>query len=476
LPRRAAYDDRVRAALVLALAIVASCAAPRAPSREAPASWTYAIDPPRDHSTLLGVEATFGAASRAVAPPETRAAVRSFEARTPSGFRPVAATEQGWRLDDCTSPCTVRYTIDLAALVEACGRELDCGTRVNDSILAPAARWLVRPAGSVDAPVTVRARAGGPFALGLRRGEGGAYAFRSSELDESSYTAFGPMRTRRAEPLDIALLDRPLAMDDDALTKWIGEARGVIADFFGRFPTPATIFVVPVRGERVRFGSVSARTGASVALFVGDTMPASQTHDDWVLVHELFHLGTPTFVGEGRWLEEGLATYYEPILRTRAGWMTERDLWTHFADQMRRGVREEGSAPSIEDRHDIDSTYWGGALFAMLADVRIRERTRGAHSLDDALRAVLAKGGDVTHVWGVRDFLAYGDALTGTQTLRELHEAFLRGEVVELAKELDSLGVVWSEGKPAELVAGMARSEIRVAIGKAPARLPPPPR
>lgn len=40
---------------------------------------------------------------------------------------------------------------------------------------------------------------------------------------------------------------------------------------------------------------------------------------DWVLVHELFHLGVPSFWRERRWLDEGLATYCEAVLRTRAG-------------------------------------------------------------------------------------------------------------------------------------------------------------
>src|SRR6202034_3713579 len=109
---------------------------------------------------------------------------------------------------------------------------------------------------------------------------------------------------------------------------------------FGRFPVASSIFVVPVDGaDEVVFGRVMSLAGASAALLVGHDTRLAQFHNDWVSVHELFHLGTPSFVGEGHWLEEGLATYYEPVLRERAGWMREAELWQHFAREMPRGLR-----------------------------------------------------------------------------------------------------------------------------------------
>ena len=58
-----------------------------------------------------------------------------------------------------------------------------------------------------------------------------------------------------------------------------------------------------------------------------------------------------------------------------------------------RAPQAAGDPPALEDRDDIDSTYWGGALFALLADVRIRAATANARSLDDVVRAVLVAGG-----------------------------------------------------------------------------------
>src|SRR5690606_3244169 len=161
----------------------------------------------------------------------------------------------------------------------------------------------------------------------------GRYAFRSFDLDEGSFTAFGPMRRFRVDApgklgprsarLEVALVGTgEFGMSDDEMKTWVADAARVVTPLFGRFPVErTTLFVVPARGEdEVVFGKVLSLAGASVVLVVGDRMPESERRRDWVLVHELFHLGFPTFRGEGRWLGEGLATYYEPVLRARAGW------------------------------------------------------------------------------------------------------------------------------------------------------------
>jgi hypothetical protein len=255
-------------------------------------------------------------------------------------------------------------------------------------------------------------------------------------------------------------------MGDAAAVGAVKDAAGCVAGLFGRFPVDATVFVVPVRGaEDVVFGRVLSLAGASVALLFGEDTKAAAMHGEWVPVHELFHLATPSFVGEAHWLEEGLATYYEPLLRERAGWMHPEDLWRHFADQMKRGLRKPGDAPALEDRDDIDSTYWGGALFAFVADVRIREATAGKKSLDDALRASLATLGDATHSATLADFVRVGDEATGTRALADLvaHDA-VAGEPVDLDRLWAALGVVVREGGAVELRDGAPEAALRKAL------------
>jgi hypothetical protein len=281
----------------------------------------------------------------------------------------------------------------------------------------------------------------------LRRDPRGGFLLEASDLGEAAYTAFGAFRTAHTEQsgarLDFNLLGTPLAMGDAAAVEWVKGAASCVSGLFGRFPVDATVFVVPVDGANdVVFGRVMSLGGASVVLLFGDRARPADAHDDWVVVHELFHLGCPSFVGEGHWLEEGLATYYEPVLRERAGWMTEAELWSHFVREMPRGLRREGEPANIEDRDDIDSTYWGGALFVFLADLQLRAGSGGARSMDDVVRTVLSIYGDATRRARLSDFVRTGDETTGFHVLANLYDGWaVHGQNVDLDALWRKLGI-----------------------------------
>jgi hypothetical protein len=280
------------------------------------------------------------------------------------------------------------------------------------------------------------------------------FSFRSADLDEGSFSAFGPMRryavdvaARRGARarVDLAVVGTArYAVPDLGLRSWVEEGASAVSALFGRFPVEqATVFVVPAEGKAdVLFGRVLSLAGPSVAIVVGDKTPPSALEHDWILVHELFHLGFPTFRGEGRWLIEGLATYYEPILRARAQWMSEADVFQGFVHRMPRGEPPNGTMTALVNRRDPDGIYWGGAVFCLAADVRIRTETDGRRSLDDVVRATLDSGGDATQVWALQDVLRLGDRVTGTSVLTDMFERHaVGGERIDLDALFASLGV-----------------------------------
>jgi predicted metalloprotease with PDZ domain len=129
---------------------------------------------------------------------------------------------------------------------------------------------------------------------------------------------------------------------------------------------------------------------------------------------------------------------------------------------MPRGLRRAGAAASLEERDDIDSTYWGGALFALLADVRIRKATGGAHSLDDVVRGALAQMGDSTHVGSVARFLSIGDAVVGGHVLADLYTGYaMGGEAVDLEALWRELGV---DGEPQRTLHEAPLASLRRAV------------
>lgn len=453
--------SRVLRHLAMPLLLVSTaCVRPPADAR-ASGAWSYEVDAPAEGSRTVVVEATFDNArtDRIAIAHESSPFVRDVQLKTRQGWATVARRGAQWSEPACMRHCTVRYRIDLGELAAACGDEVDCARRVGDATLSPALAWLAHPSPKTDVPVTVRVRTPNAtqFASGMHATDetGRAFAFRSYDLDEGSFTAFGPMRHYRVDVggnagpanarVDVAVVGKQkYGMTDDNIREWIDEAAQVVTPLFGRFPVDrTTLFLVPAKGEEeVVFGKVLSLAGASVVLVVGDRMQAAARHHDWVLVHELFHLGFPTFRGEGRWLGEGLATYYEPILRARAGWTTEPEVYRQFARNMPRGIPSRGSSGGLAQRDDLDSIYWGGALFCFAADVRIREETRGKHSLDDVIRAALARGGDATKVWTVAEVVHLGDQVTGTTVLSEMYDRYAaRGERIDLDGLFASLGI-----------------------------------
>ncbi|MGH7437056.1 MAG: hypothetical protein ACRENE_15385 [Polyangiaceae bacterium] len=435
-----------------------SCRRAGAPGA-AEGTWDYVVTSPAPGSLRLTVEATFrGAASERLVADGLEAAfsgVTLAPAAGAGGGAAIPFDTGAWTVPSCRDECRVRYVVDLEALAASCGR-LDCGRRIGDAVLSQASAWMLRPEPAGEAVVHLHMAGGERYATGLRRDPSGGYVFRSEDLGEASYTAFGDVRRVPVAvggvTLDVVLLGAPVKMGDDAVARWVKGAAGCVASLYGRFPVGATVFVVPVPGaDEVVFGRVMSLTGASVVLLFGAETRAESAHADWVVVHELFHLSTPSFVGEGHWLEEGLATYYEPILRARAGWLTEPQLWRDFVRQMPRGLRKTGEPPGLEERDGIDSTYWGGALFAFLADLRLRDATaRSAQprSLDDVMRAVLAQRGDATHRSSVADFVDVGARAAGVAVLAEVEGSWaVRGEPVDLGAIWRSLGVeVTAEG------------------------------
>jgi predicted metalloprotease with PDZ domain len=155
----------------------------------------------------------------------------------------------------------------------------------------------------------------------------------------------------------------------------------------------------------------------------------------------MIHTALPNVGRSHHWLEEGLATYVEPIVRARAGLVTPVDVWRDWLSGMPNGLPAPGDE-GLDRTHTWGRTYWGGALFCLEADVAIRERTGNRRSLRDALRAIVARGGNISVDWSVERILDVGDAATGVTVLREKYERMAtRPGGVDLTRLWLGLGV-----------------------------------
>jgi hypothetical protein len=388
------------------------------------------------------VRATFsgGDAKRVLVVAPTAVSGWSLEGETGKGGGKPPGEDAAAHVDlDCRASCVVRYEVDLAEAARAAGGDLSVARAVGGDVIAPGATWLLVPSPlSPEAEVELRVEAAsGRFATGLRParspdGSGIArYALRGWELRGAGYSVFGrPHTTLHAVPggeLSITVLDGPLELGRGELTGWVTDMALTLEHVFGTFPVPsAHVFLVPEPGlDDVEWGRTLPRGGPTVVVTVGEHTTRPRLYRDWIAIHELFHLGVPSFRREGEWLDEGLATYYEPILRVRAGYWSEQELWSELTRGLRASVPTAASEPLAESERP-ERIYWGGAAFALSADVEIRRRSSGRRTLDDGLRAVLAAGGNAQSLWTVDDFAQVVDRAVGLDVL-ERHVVRARG-------------------------------------------------
>ncbi|HTT01695.1 MAG TPA: hypothetical protein VMG11_06345 [Steroidobacteraceae bacterium] len=221
--------------------------------------------------------------------------------------------------------------------------------------------------------------------------------------------------------IHLELDEREMNGDPARIQRWIGRSARIVAAYYGRFPVrDLAMVVVPASGERITGGTTFGQPRALIRVRVGRDVSESSLLDDWVLVHEMTHLALPDVGPAHAWLSEGLATYVEGIARVQAHNRAETDVWAEDVRSMPHGLPQPGDA-GLDHTHTWGRTYWGGALFCLLADIEIHQRTGNRLGLQDALRAVLAASGGLPADWPVARVFEVGDRAVGTPVLEELY-------------------------------------------------------
>ncbi len=378
--------------------------------------------------------------------------VRDPEAEEGGHWRTLPRQGETFRAPVCgRGPCRIRYRFLLAEAARA-QRNPDTALEYRGVLVAPPSSWLLTPAQEAAGPACrfrVRTPEGVGFATGVFPVPGSVdtYELGAEDLESPPLAAFGPLQTDRIEvpgaTVLLAVTPGELGVPRPALQGWVERAARAVASFYGTFPVRhALVLVFAGGGGGVGHGVTMGNGGASIRLRVGRGTRAEDLARDWMLTHEMVHLALPNLDYPYRWLEEGIATYVEPIARARRGALAPEDLWGGFVEGMAQGLPGEGEG-GLDRTHSWGRTYWGGALFCLLADLAIRERTQGQRCLDDALKAVLAAGGNIATRWDLERLLDTGDQAVGAPVLRELHAQMgTRASSPDLERLWNRLGVV----------------------------------
>src|SRR5580700_5588607 len=239
--------------------------------------------------------------------------------------------------------------------------------------------------------------------------------------------------------------DAPLSQPD--VMKWVQFAAESVATYYTRFPVPhLTLRVISFDGTGVRHGTTWGRDGGLIAIHAGNKTTPAEFAEDWMLTHEMIHLAFPSMADEHHWIEEGISVYVEPIARIRASHWTALAMWTDLVRDMPKGLPGADDA-GMDHTHTWGRTYWGGALFCFVADVEFRKQSKNKKGLEDALRGILEKGGDIRVDWDLEKALKTGDHAVGLDVLEKLYAEWKDKPVqVDLAAMWKELGIEASGG------------------------------
>ncbi|HEY6174880.1 MAG TPA: hypothetical protein VIX73_10565 [Kofleriaceae bacterium] len=237
--------------------------------------------------------------------------------------------------------------------------------------------------------------------------------------------------------IDVVFEPGHLDLSRAEVMAWISTAANAVTAYFGRFPVSRyRIVVEPIAGRSgVLSGTTWGMGGARTRMRLGEHATTEQLEHDWVMTHEMVHTAFPDQAPAHHWIEEGMATYVEPLARLWVGNYSEQRVWGDLVDGLPKGLPRAGDR-GLDRTHTWGRTYWGGALFCLLADLEIRERTGGRRGLVDALRGILAAGGNDQVDWPIARAFAEGDKATGVPVLMELYG---RMKDAPVSPDLDAL-------------------------------------
>jgi hypothetical protein len=262
-------------------------------------------------------------------------------------------------------------------------------------------------------------------------------------------------------------------LGNDVIFRHIETAANAVTTYYGQFPVKrARLLVIPMQGGR---GDVQGTTWGDMHGWPGFTRLRINAHittadlaDDWTTTHELVHMAFPSLPDDQHWMEEGLATYIEPIARVQSGELKAESIWRDMVRDMPKGEPQEGDR-GMDRTHTWGRTYWGGALFCLVAEVEIRRETKNRKGLQDALRAIVAQGGTIDQEWDLSRALAVGDTATGTHVLTAMYSSWKDSpSPVDLQKLWAELGIQ-PDGDGVKFVSA-SLSDIREAITREPAQ------
>jgi hypothetical protein len=242
------------------------------------------------------------------------------------------------------------------------------------------------------------------------------------------------------------------------LTRWVEFIASALAQVYGHWPRHRwQISIAPAAAadhDLIPWGQVHRDKIDRVEFYTAPRATAEQLKHEWTGYHELAHLLIP-YQGYGdTWFSEGLASYYQNILQSRAGILTEQQTWQKLYDGFMRGRAQaefDGQplasvSNAMRKNGGFMRVYWSGAWYVLAIDTRLRQQSRGQLTLDHALRKLNDCCAD-EHL-SVREMVERLDELNEVALFTPMYEEVRVSEAVPgFEKIFASLGVSIVDGE-----------------------------
>lgn len=372
----------------------------------------------------------------------------------------LAADEQGVPLTGLREGDCVRYELDMDAAHSGLGAPM--ARHVGASLMTNIAALLWRPLDHDryrEAHARFELPEGAQLSVPWPKLADGRYALDHTAFAFHAYAAFGKLAIRELQiagsSLELAMLDGLSNAQQAAIERWVNVQAGAVATLNGKLPRARIQLVVLPTGpsrEPMRFGSMTRGGGASVGLLIASDFDEAKLMQDWVLIHELSHLLHPFVERDEAWLSEGIATYYQEVLRARAGLQSPETAWKRILNGSRQGESMQGNlergAAEMYSTYRFAPVYWGGAAIMLLADVELRRQSNGERALDDALMELSSCCSVCTRPWASTEVADRIDRFARSSVMRDLIADVVRGaRFPTLAALYAQLGLD-EEGRP----------------------------
>lgn len=273
--------------------------------------------------------------------------------------------------------------------------------------------------------------------------------------------AFGGFEIQRIQvpgaTLNLALLDGPPPEHQARMQRWIERAARHLTHAYGRFPVASLqVIVAPTTqgSGPVPWAYVARGGGPAVHLFINPAHSPGAFDRDWTATHEMAHLFLPYIAAPDAWLFEGLPTYMQNLLMVRGGAIPVEEGWRRMIVGFQRGERS-GSGLSVaraSERVGVGGNYlrvyWAGAAMMLEADLRLREQSRGAQSLDAVLAGLAECCLSGERRWSAEEVVARLDELAGVSIFGDvMREQLARAGFPDFRRVLVRAGVTVRGGE-----------------------------